>query len=470
MLGRRHINNLPGEVLDYIFSFLDFESLRMAAQACLHWRDHGIDHPTFWRNVKATSATAGALDMLAARLGQSCGRPFSLTIDIEAPLRPAAEKRLMNLITAIMPTVQQLHIRLNSFCLVTLWSVLNLHPPELTSFSLKLYNPDRVMARDPLNAWIFNNLPGKLREVTIEDVTIPSEHLYFPAFSNLHTLQMFHPSGSHSPFPVFIFENCRHLHTLLLQCGIFTYEDPWTAAALEGLSQLTVLDVHLDPLARNEFVAQMPLLNDIPVVILTMPPDEDAVYDFLAGVGSPFNVGLITLDANDFFVLIEDDRTGYMRKMVVSKKAYARAPDSNGQIHPLFENDEFPAQVQFLKVSLSIWNLLVPYMTLYTSLPKLMVDLSVPNGALVEGLDGTPLAFCALDTFVLENNEPGCAFVMVDDIISFVDSVLQAPQCRRLEVHRVFPRGDLAALHRRFDHVTYSPVIHGRPIIRRRTR
>ncbi|EJD39050.1 hypothetical protein AURDEDRAFT_153947 [Auricularia subglabra TFB-10046 SS5] len=426
----------------------------MAAQVCLHWRDHGIDHPTFWKNIEATSPTAGALDMLAARLGQSCGRPFSLTIDIEAPLRPTAENRLMQLITAIMPTVQKLDIRLNAFCMISLWPVLNWDAPELTTFSLRLYNPDRIMARVPVNWCIFDSLPGKLREVTLEDVILPDPIDDFPAFSQLHKLTIIHPPATVTNFPARFLEICRNLHTLVLRSGRLTFEEQWSTAALEGLSRLTWLVIDLDPLARDEFVARMPLMKHIPSIVMLPPPDIDAAYNFLVGVGSPFNVGLIFKCPNEFCVIVEDDRSGYIRVFIEFIDLYERGPDANDEVNILLENDEFPKQVESLSVSLCLWDLLVPYMSYYAGLAKLVISLATPDPFSVHRLDGKPLAFVALEVLVIEALDAHYAVVRPGDVIHFVDQVLQASHCRKLELRRVLLhwQEDAAPLYKRFDH------------------
>ncbi|EJD39062.1 hypothetical protein AURDEDRAFT_171859 [Auricularia subglabra TFB-10046 SS5] len=459
-MGRRHIHDLAAETIKYAFAFLEFDDLRYAAQVCVRWRDLGIEHPGFWRDIELRSASHGALELLAARHGQCAGRLCNLTVDIEGQQR-LIERTLIPLMAAFMPSVKTLTVRLDALYQLPVWDVLNHPAPHLVTFSLKLYSPDRLMPKNPVRTHIFEDHIGCLQEVHLIDVMLPFPIDAIPAFHDIWNMSIMHAQGMYEPFPDFLFECCPRLKWLTLHSGTLDCSSI-TNTGRQGISRLEILDVDLHPDSLADFVANAPIA-DVPVVVLTTPPDDNAAYDFLKPVTAPFNVGFVQKSSNEFWIVVEADWNGYRRVFAEYPSDYTVPPEHNYKTNILLENDAFPDQVNFIKISHTLWDLLTPYLTLYTTVRRLIVRLDTERTTCA--LPTRIFPYAGLQTLVIEA-EAHHIYVDSADVVDFIDNVLQAPGCRALELHRVFLEGNRGLVTQRFDSVAYADRGHCREIIR----
>ncbi|KZV96644.1 hypothetical protein EXIGLDRAFT_765168 [Exidia glandulosa HHB12029] len=346
----RTIGDIPAEVIKHAFAHLDIYDLLRAAAVSQRWRDLGIEHPAFWKYIVVTSATAGAFEILELRLGQGRGRPFLITVDI-SDMHPLIVPRLLRrLLPATMYCVQQLHITLDANYLLDLWAVLNMRAPELVEFCLTLLSPDRQLPRIPLMPWIFGNSSDKLCTVSICDVLLPNETI--PAFANVQYLQLDYAANTTLEFPCDVLEMYPSIGYLTLGAGVIAFSEPFSPAALAGVSRLTKLDINVSPPATTTFVRCMPRLSQIPVAVLTGYVDFDSMYDFLEPLRSPFHFALMRTGTSRFWIMVRDLGTGYVRLVSDDLATYHRDAAGIEETNVLFENEDFAPQIEAITLSM----------------------------------------------------------------------------------------------------------------------
>ncbi|KZV96529.1 hypothetical protein EXIGLDRAFT_732968 [Exidia glandulosa HHB12029] len=433
-LGPRHVHDLPAEVITEAFWFLSFIQVLHAAQVCQRWRDLGIDHPIFWRYITVTSITRGSLEMLRARLGQTDDRPFTLHVDVPGADR-LIETKLMELINISLYNVRDLTIHLDGIFFYQLLAVLRNHAPKLQRFHIKLYAPDRWMAQLPITPLIFDSMPGQLEYLRIEDVIFPDSP-NIPAFANVRTLVLCMPPDAFTDFPTFLFEYCPLLEVLSITIGTMTLHAPLPPAATAGLARLDHLDVHLSPSSVVDFVAKVPLAT-IRAVALGGFVDFDTVYDFLEPLRSPFNFTILR-NGHDVWTTVESRATRYTRSFVQHTsvyKHYSGDPASNPKANALYDNEDFPAQVEMLTVSLSLWDTMMPYLHNYKIVTVLTLHLDICGDEdhpyrLPRSIYAFPclsaLGFCTRPSL----DEVGLVHVHPRDLVDFAGRIaVTGPQC-----------------------------------------
>lgn len=211
----------------------------------------------------------------------------------------------------------------------------------------------------------------------------------------------------------------------------------------------------LDLAFRNEsipgFFRHLPL-NDIPEVVI-VGPDEDSVYAALDPLRSPFHMMVNPLFQAgelepEFTVTMRGCRPRFFRHF---SEPFADYYPGSDKTNPLFENDEFAAQLADFTLHTVLWSLVTPWLPSFTSLPKLIVIIDEYSPDAVP-LPSEALPCPNLDTLVLQARHD-FIYIEAEDLLGFVGRI--TPRVVSLELRRVLIKdpGDMVCA--RFEPLAY---------------
>ncbi|EJD45346.1 hypothetical protein AURDEDRAFT_184822 [Auricularia subglabra TFB-10046 SS5] len=229
---------IPAEVLSGIMDFLGLESLLRASAVNTRWREVGLDHPTYWRDITLRTTTAARdQHLFVPRLDRAHGRPVKIAISI-GPAEPHGP-RLSSFSLAIklhLAHTEQLELAVFDEHIEDISDMLNHPAPMLRSIMLKLSyaDPDPLHAPSLRQDFLGGHAPV-LKDVNIFAVSLPTP---VPrCFQNVKGLRI--GSWPFSPMVVpNVFSGCPRLRTLRLVSEFGLDDVFWNPEAWSTIQRL----------------------------------------------------------------------------------------------------------------------------------------------------------------------------------------------------------------------------------------
>ncbi|EJD44367.1 hypothetical protein AURDEDRAFT_166457 [Auricularia subglabra TFB-10046 SS5] len=442
------IHRLPIEMVTRILRQLDLKVLVRASHVCRPWRVLALDDPLYWRNISIRDVSPQTLDFAEHRLACGNGRTgVSFEIDYRRQDR-MVELRLLPLLSAAMPYVRVLMVRVESFYRFQTEKVLSAEAGNLEIFHL-LYGSDPkpdLFLDLTLSHELFAGAAGKLKQVRLRNIIIGRKPI--PAFQNVEEMWWLHHMGTRQEdFPCYLFDFFPKVRRFRM-CGgqVWFRNAPLPPKVIDIFSRLKWLDIEFQEASLTAFFRHLPMDSIDEIVI--GGAEFDTVYTALEPLRSYFDVALTATYAGEFYITIKG-QSHLIRHFSEKQLFYKEYLRDSDMVNCIFEDAAFFAQLASLQIQTSLWALLHPWMPALTHLPKLIVEIDDDRAVLPE----ETLVCPALSTLVVQAKGE-YARVDAGDLVAFVDRVTTDRVA--LQLRRVLVDGQRELLASRFETVDYS--------------
>ncbi|KZV78841.1 hypothetical protein EXIGLDRAFT_757391 [Exidia glandulosa HHB12029] len=453
-VGPVTIHDLPAEVISHAFSYLNTVQLIYAARVCRQWRDLGLEHPTFWKNLAFGRATSGMFALLKARMNQGRGRPCHLRVVIVGTHPLIIPVLIRELLPAIMPRALTLEITLDADYDQELSDILKQPAPKLVEFAR--------CSQVPLVPEIFGTGTTSKLEI-LRLVGAPLPEVTIPAIRSITTLSIHHYTPEDTTFPPATLEQLQHLTSLTFSSPRVELHTPLSANFIKLLTRLNLLEFYCPHSIVKSFIQAVPssCLSAIRTVRVLFGGElgSDLLHGLLTPLRSPFHLAIQRADTTIFSISLQDERSGFVRTFVEPLPNYYCKPDGNEMANSLFRNVEIASQLSTVTVSVSVWPHLIPYLRNFSSVGTLIVeyDWLSDYAPRPQRLPAFPFpgigssGWSGLTTLVLQSRRD---FIDVNalDVLAFLDLMI-AQRCKILELRRVRVIDKLDLLSERFKSV-----------------
>ncbi|EJD43217.1 hypothetical protein AURDEDRAFT_125947 [Auricularia subglabra TFB-10046 SS5] len=419
-----YVQWLPEELMAPIFDFLGFRHLLVASQVCMQWRRLAHDHVNFWRHIKLDRVDMRRILLATRRLDAGRGRPAILEIEHEGEDALVASC-LTGTLAPYFCSLRELTVKVHSRYAETLWHALRDDTTRLRRLHIELDvglpDPERREAHVTLPVSVLDSLSSTgLRQLVLANIVFP-ENDTIAALRNVEDLSLLYGELAVISFPSIVFRLFPNMQRLRLRGHSFSPEPlPYPIrrhlCALQYFEARMAGDRNLDLLDHLGLNAWMPQLGLTAVPeMLVLNPREDALYDTLNGLYSPFQL-LLHAEPPLLMLSVRSLMNMRVRHFVQPTYDYANV---SPRPSVLLENHLFTEeQVESLVISSATWALVHPYLSPFLMLTSLVLCLDdrQPGGRVP--MPALPLVLPSLEVLTLESRVE-FAVVDIEDLVGF---------------------------------------------------
>ncbi|EJD49333.1 hypothetical protein AURDEDRAFT_161431 [Auricularia subglabra TFB-10046 SS5] len=135
--------SLPPELMSRILDYLELYDLHSPLVTSQNWRRVALDHPTYWRHVRLSSTSDGAIALFLSRLSHSRKRSISVELDVTSPCRRISDE-VLPAIGARLSHVRTLWAVVHHEQAADLLATLCCPAPVLEVFQSYIVTPSRI--------------------------------------------------------------------------------------------------------------------------------------------------------------------------------------------------------------------------------------------------------------------------------------------------------------------------------------
>ncbi|KZV98306.1 hypothetical protein EXIGLDRAFT_728328 [Exidia glandulosa HHB12029] len=435
------MQRLPNELWASVFALFDLSDLTIVSQVAAHWRAVAFDQPQFWRYILVQSTSPESLYWTSRKVAASLQRKVSLEVVITDEQAPVVDE-IFGYVEVTLSRCYGLRLELPRSYWGRLSDILVQPAPALEHFALKLLLSDDDGVEEPsLPADLFRGSSTSLREVHLHGVALPVTSA--TAFQHVDTVDLSVPDASWQEFDLRLFDVFPSTRALTLFGGGLRVPQPLPDRVVDAFTRLELLYVQYYETENLVVFSQLP--SAVVPEVSVAHSDIGTVYAALDQLSGPIRLAIIDLPLA-VHVTFSSAETGFWRTFEEAQSDFI--PGAYNAV-AILEDHIILERVYLLRVSLSLWDIVSPFIPPDNVIAELMLffDSKSESTALV-ALPTLPLKCPALHTLVLQASKDNIVSVAASDIITFVDLVNSGMV--NLELHRVLPQGNREGLIARF--------------------